>query len=976
MPLSLPPWTLRIALEHQRLDPPPQEPHVGELGDELSEPIDDLGGALARRQELAGALIARPLPSAMLPRLGLVLRLVVRILFAHVLFDQRSVDTIRDASHQARSLVYVMQTRSLLDYLYFNYALLERDLPLAHFSNGARTAWLRGLLAGLTELVRRRPREAPEDQLQALALAGEAAFLFLERPRQDPKEARAYSQAYLFKLVRAQKMLPPDEAIVLVPLALFWERRPDPQHQTVVDEVFGTVQSPGTLRKTVGWIQALWQSALHFGDPIAQAADPILLGEFLAEYPQAGSADASELLRDRLEEQFRQEQHLLLGPAAERPERLWRELEQRPEIAEALAHVARAGAEDGLAIGDVAGARRLAHRHFLEIASRPSLRMFKFFSLVLGLVFHKIYDGFEIDELGLERVRQAGRDACLVLIPSHKSHVDYLVISYLFYHAGLHPPLIAAGQNLAFWPLGWFFRKAGAFFIRRSFKGQHLYPVVFREYLVRMMEQRYPVEFFIEGTRSRTGKLVKPKYGMLDMIVRACASGRVDAIKLVPISVGYEQIVEQETYRRELMGAEKRPESLAELLKAPRFLASRYGRLYVQFSEPIDLVAYLERYGVHRPRPDEEALERMTVRLAHRIIYDINGVTTVTPSALAATVLLNNQTRNIDRHRLLHEVAFLLHVLMEPSRGVRLSRTLRDQLAARRALLAQALGGDGGGGDELGEVLSQAVAPAVEEALHLLEDRDQLQIVEGDGERFYSAPEERRQELSFYRNTIVHHFVPEGLLACAFLGFKRAEVGLEVLMDKTLFLSRLFKYEWIYGERAAFEQVFLRTLAYLERRGWLRHDQAAGAVLLPHATARVELEYFRGLVLSFLEAYTVMAAVLEGLSDDSRAGADLVDEALRRGRNDYLRGRILYYESLVKPTFQNALRLFRDWGVIEPGGGNEEGTHERYQLSEPWRQGTRLREFICELESLVYLEERAVRAPRIAATPEGGQGVD
>ena len=140
---------------------------------------------------------------------------------------------------------------------------------------------------------------------------------------------------------------------------------------------------------------------------------------------------------------------------------------------------------------------------------------------------------------------RGGQVHSVVLIPSHKSHIDYLVLSYILFNYGMIPPLIAAGVNLSFWPLGPIFRRAGAFFLRRTFRGEKLYPIVFREYLVRQLEEGWPVEFFIEGTRSRTGKLVKPKYGMMDMVVRALASGRIDSIKVVPISVSYEKIIEE-----------------------------------------------------------------------------------------------------------------------------------------------------------------------------------------------------------------------------------------------------------------------------------------------------------------------------------------------------------------------------------------------------------------------------------------------
>ena len=887
----------------------------------------------------------RTLTSAMLRRVGFLLRFLSSILFSHVLFEKRCIDNIRDASERGR-VVYLMQSRSLLDYLYFNDAFLEHDLPLADFANGITTSWLRGPIAWLKGLFGRAPSERPEKTVQALVVDDRPVFLFLEKPGHSDEENLEFSQKYLTRLIRAQTQC--DEPIFVLPLLLIWEKRPDPKRAGFLEEIFGTAQSPGFFRKLVGYFQTFWQSFLKLGQPMVQVSSGVNLEQFLQDYPNAGTSDASELLRERLTEDFERERQAILGPTGESTDRFYRELIQRPEVSDKIAEVADQEEVDESEI------RQRVRQQLDEIAADPSLLVLKIFSSILSLVWYRIYDGFEVDQEGLEQVREAARDHSVVLIPSHKSHVDYLVISYLFYQYGLTVPLVAAGANLNFWPMGPLFRRAGGFFIRRTFRGEDLYPTVFREYVIRQLEQGYPIEFFIEGTRSRTGKLVKPKYGMLDMIVRAYAEGRLESIKIVPISVGYEKIIEERSYREELLGADKEQESLGQLLQTPKVLTSKYGRLYVQFSDPIDLGEYFDRYELEPAVPEEkdDELRNLTVRLAHRVNYDINSVTVVTASGLVATVLLNSAVRGTDRKRFLHSVGFLLGVLSRSDRTARLSSPLEDALERVET--------DGDQEADLEAQMGEAVADVLDEAVGLFERNDQVEIVETDGDLFYSVHDESRLELSYYRNNIVHHFVPEALLAMAIHRFRAPRIDIDELRDETLFLSLLFKYEWIYEERAEFENVFRRTLEFFEDCGWVSVGEESAQIEGPFP---VELHFFRRMILSFLESYAIAASGLAELDTEVFSRGDFVEEALERGKNDYLRGRILYHESISKPTFTNALRLLEDWGVLERVSEPDDD-EVRYEMHDQTRYGMAFSELKSHLDDLVY-GERLVQAPQI-----------
>lgn len=911
-----------------------------------------------RRAVLAKKLEERPHPTAMSQKFGRLLNFLARFFFAHVLFERRSLDNIQEAEDRG-TVVYVMRSLSLLDYLYFNWAFRTHGLPLAQFANGIRTIILRGFFSYIFSIFR-SPSEPAEEVVQALVADDKAVFIFLERPKASANDNFEFSQKYLYRLVRAQRTQ--SGPIFVMPLLLVWEKRPDSKHPTILDDIFGTAQSPGFFRKVVYWFQTIWQSFVKFGQPTVLVSGGINLQEFLQEYPRAGSADASDMLREQVLDIIRREERVILGPTGEPTYDVWKDILARPALTKAIQTLA---VEEGLPEEKLV---QRARAQFVEVAAEPSLLMIKIFSSVLSFVWYRIYDGFEVDEKGLERVREVAKHSNIVLVPSHKSHIDYLVLSYLFYRYGMTTPLIAAGANLSFWPMGHLFRWAGAFFIRRTFKGDALYPVVVREYVIRMLEQGYPLEFFIEGTRSRTGKLIKPRYGMLEMVLRAFVSGRLENVHIVPISVGYEKIIEGNSYENEVLGGEKEKESLGGLLRAPRFLTSKYGRLYVEFNEPIDIGTYLDGYDVDRVNPEEVAFNTLTVRLAHRIIYDINEVTTVTPTALAATVLLNDQGGGIAREKLLCQTGFLIHFLSQPGRKVRLSRTVVDALEANQSTIGplealRAEGSEDSGkssstlsddGMTLEAAIGQCTADLMDWALQLFIENNQVKVQVGEDQaQIYKVPHDARLQLSYYRNNIVHHFVPEALLAAAIGSFKAGQMQLAELMDQTLFLSKLFKFEWIYEERAEFENVFLRTLSYFESAGWLAVSADEPRTVTISDPVPAELEFFRRLVLTFVEAYAIVFSLVGKNLDRVLEKKEITEGAIKQGRADYAKGEILFQESLSKPTYENALKLLEDWKILERSS-DESKKKESYRLSDAWREEGKYPELLERLKAFVY----------------------
>ena len=303
-----------------------------------------------------------------------------------------------------------------------------------------------------------------------------------------------------------------------------------------------------------------------------------------------------------------------------------------------------------------------------EIAADFSYEAIRITDRVLGFTWNRLYQGINVHNA--ERVRQLAHDGHeIVYVPCHRSHMDYLLLSYVLYHQGLVPPHIAAGINLNFWPAGPIFRRLGAFFIRRTFKGNKLYSTVFREYLGELFSRGYSVEYFVEGGRSRTGRLLDPKTGTLSMTIQAMLRGGTRPITLVPIYIGYEHVMEVGTYAKELRGATKEKESLLQMLRGLSKLRN-LGQGYVNFGEPLPLITFLNQH-VPEWRDAIDPIEAVrpawltpTVNeIAAQLMVRINNAGAANAMNLCCTALLASRQRSLTREQLTEQLDCYLSLL-------------------------------------------------------------------------------------------------------------------------------------------------------------------------------------------------------------------------------------------------------------------------------------------------------------------------
>lgn len=303
-----------------------------------------------------------------------------------------------------------------------------------------------------------------------------------------------------------------------------------------------------------------------------------------------------------------------------------------------------------------------------EIGANFNFRALRIADHISTWAWNRLYSGLKVSNV--EKIRTLAQDGnVIVYTPCHRSHMDYLLLSYVLYRQGLVPPHIAAGINLNFWPVGPIFRRLGAFYIRRSFKGNKLYTAVFREYLSELFSRGYSVEYFVEGGRSRTGRSLQPKTGTLSMTLQALLHGDAQPIIIVPVYIGYEQVMEVRTYANELRGAKKEKESLWLALKAFKKL-KKLGYGYVNFGQPIPLNTFLNKnvpewrkdvdpYDTHRPA----WLSSTVNKLANQLMEDINSAATINASNLSSAILLTAHRNALTKEMFLEQLNFYLTLL-------------------------------------------------------------------------------------------------------------------------------------------------------------------------------------------------------------------------------------------------------------------------------------------------------------------------
>lgn len=427
--------------------------------------------------------------------------------------------------------------------------------------------------------------------------------------------------------------------VQLLPASVLWGRAPGKEN-----EGEPVLELLGPFRRLVAM---LW-----FGrDNFVRFSQAVSLRHMFATH--GADASIAQKLARIAKIHFAKQRYSATGPRLPDRQAMFNKLLQSPVI---LAAIADEGQKPK---SSPEKARKEAEKILDEIAANVSHESLRMADRFLSWLWNKLYQGINVQYA--DRVRKLALEGQeIVYVPCHRSHMDYLLLSYILYHQGLVPPHIAAGINLNFFPAGPVLRSWGAFFIRRTFKGNRLYSTIFREYLAELFYRGYSVEYFIEGGRSRTGRLLEPKTGMMSMTLQALQRGLSRPISIVPVYIGYEHVLEVDTYAKELRGAEKEKENAGLVLRVLKKLKN-LGQGYVNFGEPIPLNHYLNTSFPEWKTPLEEGakpkwLNPAVEAISHQVMVNINNAAAVNAKNLIGAILLASRQRSLSREQLIEQV--------------------------------------------------------------------------------------------------------------------------------------------------------------------------------------------------------------------------------------------------------------------------------------------------------------------------------
>ena len=811
---------------------------------------------------------------------------------------------------EAGSLLYVLPNLNWLDFLALDYLTKRHGLPPLRYANDLGL-WLlnpegpnvRG--QGLMNMLLPNQRKNPERQLRDAVDHGGSAALFLKRPPSVLDVAKGVSGGRGMQegddLVHAVFRMAREggKPLILMPLVFVWSKSPDKVGGSAVDFVLGPRAFPTPTR-------AIGQFAYNLKHASLRWADPVHLSEFLKSHKDQSDDVLVRRITYMVLRRLERERRAVVGPAEKAPSRVRSEILRTPRLANVISDLA---GEDS---SQLVAKTNEAASMLAELQAQPMPNVIKGMGVALRWGFNKIYRGIEFDPKDVDRVREASRKGALMLLPSHKSHIDYLVLSYFCYERNLPIPLIAAGDNLNFQPVGPIFRRAGAFFIRRSFKGDRLYAAVVDAYIRRLIRDGFPVELFLEGARSRTGKLLEPKFGLLNMIVDAALGVPQQTVHFVPISIGYERVVEADAYQRELSGGEKKKEEASDLFNATEVLRHRYGRINLQFGQIMTLDDICGELGIQREQIERPAKRRAVVtRLGNRVMDEINRVTAVTPGALTALTLLLDAKGVVSEADILTQAQNLLGLLR--------------RLGAR--VTGATTTSDGG-----------LRTSAIREALQMFVEADLVEETPtraGATGPVYTLVESRRLQLDTSKNIIVHFFLERGLVASSFDRDEEGRVlptSREAIRERVHWASRLFKHEFRFRADAHFDEIFDATVSDLKRDAHLVETDA-GLEPGPGEAGWSGSEWlcaYHSILASFFEGYRIAARNLTFVLGVPVTDKDLVKLGIALGNEMVSAKEIVRREAISKPVLENAHHSFSELGYLTSRRGKWE-LHETFQ---------------------------------------------
>ena len=665
----------------------------------------------------------------------------------------------------------------------------------------------------------------------------------------------------------------PQADIQLVPVSVYWGRAPGRERswlKLLLAEEWGTA---GRMRR-------FFRVLFHGRHVLLKVSEPVSLRRLVDE--DLGAERTVRKTARLLRIHFRRLRGATLGPDLSHKRLLAAQILQSDTVRQAVSREVSTGKRSERR------AQKIARKYLYEIAADYSYPMVRVLERALSKLWNSLYDG--VDVYHLDSVEEIAPGNEIVYVPCHRSHIDYLLLSYVIYQRGLALPHIAAGVNLNMPLVGGILRRGGAFFIRRSFKGQALYSAVFRAYLAAILSRGFPVEYFVEGTRSRTGRLLQPKGGLLSMTVDSFLAGPSRPLVFVPVFFGYEKLIEGSTFIGELQGKDKNKETLGGLLRSIGALRGEFGRVQVSFGSPIDLAAHFDEVAPGwRDTPRDEPFRpdwfnEAVGQLGRRIMVGINQTAVVNTTGLVALVMLAMPKQAAVEAELFGQIRLYQRLLAAVPYSVRtgLTDTTPQEIVAQ----AERMGWLQRRRHALGDVLSMSERQAV--------------------------------LASYYRNTLLHLLALPALIACAVVNRPDQSRGSLKETIKTAF--PLMRAElFLSVDDAELDEAIDQQLAAMATLGLLRLQPLGDRVMAPDQGAgrAAQLELLAQITMPFVERYYLGAALLLAVGPSRWGREELINRSRQAAEHLALIYSLNSPDLFAKDLFKTFVATLHNLNVID-----------------------------------------------------------
>ena len=540
-------------------------------------------------------------------------------------------------------------------------------------------------------------------------------------------------------------------------------------------------------------------------------------------------------------------------------------------------------------IGKKSEEKEKALKNLKEIRAELSLPFLKGFEKFLDASLSQLYDGINFNDNG-QNLKELSKVNNIVLVPNHQSHADYLVMNYVYFKKYQSPLFVAGGNNLNIFPIGPLFRRSGCFFIRRTFANDILYKLVLEAYLYYMLMKGHPIEFFFEGGRSRTGKLLPPRYGLYQMIIeahQAIPEKKRMPLKFIPVSIVHEYVPEQKSLARELDGAKKKKESAGQLLGLVKLFSYQFGNVHINIGHPVDL-----------PVIDYDNLKIQTQKLAFECFFEVGKNMRVTPTSLIAIILLDEPTGALKWEEILAKARHIITYCQK------FNVPITDSLKP------------------------ESLEKSLERSIDILIGNKKVEAIGNPNGKhvFYSIKDDSRKEILYFKNTVLHHFLIPWIVNMGWVNLFSGHISNVDDLKKFFIVQRKQLQHEFYLPTV---KVFLNeTLAIVSDAVGREITTLEECMELTHKElylilAKVSL--FSRACNYLLEAYYVCGLTLTSLSKEYKEGFKM-DTFLKKYKEVFeaerkLKRIIKYAESYSVPLSKSSLQYFIHTGIVASNSG-------------------------------------------------------